>query len=74
MFNIYGVLIVKDGEDFSVTVRDLPEVCTFGNTHEEAIHLAQDAIHAVVCHRIQKGQNIPPASPILDGEVAIQYP
>jgi antitoxin HicB len=74
MPNVYGVKITKDEHDFAVSVRDLPEVCTFGNTYEDALILAEDAVHAVVCYRIEQGADLPVPSPVLDGEVAMALP
>lgn len=68
---VYGVRIVRDGEDFVVSVRDLPEVVTAGDTREEAITLAADAIEVVVAVRIEKNMDLPPPSAIERGEVAV---
>ena len=74
MANIYGTHIVQDGADYAVTVRDLPEVCTCGNTYQESLELAEDAILAVICYRIEKGLDLPSPTPVLAGEVAIALP
>ena len=41
---VYGVSIERKGEDFVVSVRDLPEVVTSGYSLEEALALAADSI------------------------------
>lgn len=71
---IYGVRLIQEDGDFVVTVRDLPEVCTAGSTADEALALAADAIDAVICHRIGKGQPLALPSPVLDGEHAVSPP
>jgi antitoxin HicB len=68
---IYGVKIAKDGGGFAVTVRDLPEVLTFGATMDEARALGADAIGAVVAHRIEKGKELAVPSAPEHGEVEI---
>lgn len=70
----YGTKITREGPDYRVTVRDLPEVLTFGASIDEAKALAADAIDAVVAHRIEKGKEISPPSPVKRGEVAIELP
>lgn len=70
----FGVKIVRDGDDFVVTVRDLPEVVTAGLTLDAARALAADAIEAVVAHRIEKGKELAEPSAIEAGEEAVALP
>ncbi len=55
---IYPVAITQEGGDFVVSVRDLPEVYTAGDSLEQAIALAEDAIAAIVEHRIDNGLDL----------------
>lgn len=71
---IYGAKIAKDGDDFAVTVRDLPEVMTFGATMDEARDLGLDAIAAVVAHRIEKGKELAIPSALERDEEAMSLP
>lgn len=64
----YNVKIAREGDDFVVTVRDLPEVVTSGDTLEQALEFAADAIDVVVAHRIEKSKNLPLPSPAEPGE------
>lgn len=71
---VYGTKITEDRGDRVVTVRDLPEVQTSGDTLEHALALAEDAIAAIVMHRIEHGAELPPPSPIGDGEYGVSIP
>ncbi len=44
---------------FQVRVPALPEIVTFGNSLEEAVFMAQDALELVVLSRLEDGENIP---------------
>ncbi|MGP0060374.1 MAG: type II toxin-antitoxin system HicB family antitoxin [Beijerinckiaceae bacterium] len=68
---IYGAAIDKQGEDHVVSVRDLPEVVTAGDTHEEALALAADAIAVIVAGRMKDEAELPPPSPVAAGEEAV---
>jgi antitoxin HicB len=70
----YGVRIDRDGDDFVVSVRDLPEVTTSGDTFEQALDLAADAIDVIMQHRMEKGEDLPPPSPVREGEHAVSPP
>ena len=68
----YGVKIeVDDAGDFVVSVRDLPEAQTSGDTGEEAIALAADAIGVAVGARIDHEEDLADPSPVAPGEIAI---
>ena len=71
---VFGTKIACEGVDYVVTVRDLPEVCTSGDTLAQAQELAADAIDAVVAHRIEQGKDMSPPSPVLASEYAIELP
>ncbi|MFT4098341.1 MAG: type II toxin-antitoxin system HicB family antitoxin [Rhodoblastus sp.] len=70
----YATRIVEDDGDFVVTVRDLPEVQTSGDTREQAIELAADAIDVVLAHRIEEGLDLPAPSKAQRGEILIAPP
>lgn len=44
---------------YLVLVPSLPEVVTHGETEEEALEMARDAIRLVLDHRRQQGDTIP---------------
>lgn len=61
---IFEIAIERDGKDFVVTARDLPEVLTAGESLEEALLLAQDAVETAVAHRMDRGLDLaPPPAP-----------
>lgn len=64
----YSARITMEDDDFVVSVRDLPEVVTSGDTLEQALELAEDAIAAVVEWRIAKKMELPEPSPEEPGE------
>jgi antitoxin HicB len=71
----YGARIETDetGDHF-VLVRDLPEVQTSGDTVDEAIALAADAIKVAVSVRIDHEESLGPPSAVAPGEVAVTLP
>lgn len=59
---------------YNVSVPALPEICTFGETLEEAREMARDAIQLVIAGKIEEGEEIPedfPSEPISE-RIAIQ--
>lgn len=69
---VYGVSITpfEDG-GFVVSVRDLPEVLTFGDDVQEALHMAEDAIFVIVAGRIRDEAPLHLPTPVLEGEYAV---
>jgi len=70
----YGASITRDGGDFVVSVRDLPEVVTSGSTQEEALELAADAIEVIVEGRMEDNEALPLPSRIRKREHAVSLP
>ena len=68
---IFGAMIALDGDDHVVSVRDLPEIVTSGDTLEEALVLASDAIEVAVVGRMKGDMALPEPSPVRNGEHAI---
>jgi antitoxin HicB len=65
------ILEPQEGGGFTVLVPALPEVVTEGDTEEEALALAQDAIRLVLEDRAARGEPIPIASPSRLREVKV---
>jgi antitoxin HicB len=60
----YPVKLTRDGDTFLVTAPDLPEVTTFGETVEDALTHAGDAIATALQGRITDRRAIPlPSAP-----------
>lgn len=71
---VYGAAIERDGEDFVVVVRDLPEVVTSGYSVEEALGLATDAVKVIVEGRMDDNEDLPRSSPVEPGEHPVDLP
>ncbi|MBV8338984.1 MAG: type II toxin-antitoxin system HicB family antitoxin [Candidatus Eremiobacteraeota bacterium] len=57
----YAVILEPDDGAFSVIVPALPEVHTFGETQEEALRNAREAIELALIGRRDLGEEIPPS-------------
>lgn len=44
---------------YQVSVPALPEIITFGESIEEAVFMAQDALELVILSRLEEGEKIP---------------
>jgi antitoxin HicB len=59
----YSVILEPAEEGgFLVHVPALPEICTEGETEEEAFAMAKDAIELVIESRLERGEAIPSES------------
>lgn len=58
----YAVILEPDDGAFSVIVPALPEVHTFGDTPDAALHIAREAIELCLEYRRDNGLVIPPAA------------
>jgi antitoxin HicB len=71
----YAIRLEQDDNDtVLVTCRDLPEVVTFGDTEDDAIYHALDAIVAALSFRMDENKDIPEASPPDEGEELVCLP
>jgi antitoxin HicB len=60
MSRIYTIILEPSDEGgFIVTVPALPEVGTQGDTREEAMANAREAIELVIEHRVARGEPVP---------------
>ena len=57
----YAVILEPDDGAFSVIVPALPEIQTFGETREQALVMAREAIELSLEHRHSEGLEIPPS-------------
>jgi antitoxin HicB len=67
----YGASITSDDESFLVTFRDLSNVFTCGQTHEEAIFNAVEALDGVLLEMVSEDSAIPLPSELKPDEEAI---
>ncbi len=70
----YPARIVEEGGDWVVTVRDLPDVVTSGETREQALELAADAIEVVITARMERDLDVPAPSEAQAGEHVVPLP
>jgi len=68
---VYGATIVPDGEHFLVTFRDLTHIFSGGETREEAIFNATEALDGVLLEMAAQDSLIPLPSEIQTDEIAI---
>ena len=68
---VYGASIVPDGEGFLATFRDLSNVFSYGETREEAIFNAQEALEGILLEMVAEELEIPRPSKIPHHEEAI---
>ncbi len=55
----YTVLFEPDEHGFSVIVPAIPEICTFGETLDEAREMASEAIRCYLESALEHGEPIP---------------
>lgn len=71
---LYPFKITREGDEYLVLVRDLPEVTTSGASYDEALALAADAIEVCVEARIELEEPLTfPSSPLV-GELTFALP
>ena len=63
----------EDG-GYTVTFRDIPEAITYGETLEEALEMAQDALETAMEFYFEDMRQVPTPSKGQDGEYAIELP
>ena len=72
----WPVILTEDKDDggYVVTCRDLPEVITQGDTIEEALEEAADALDEALCGCINHGRDIPAPSIKQSNEYLVSVP
>ena len=73
---IYPVILTEDPDEggYVVTCRDIPEAITQGDTFEEALVEAADALDEAICGCINQGREIPEPSAEQAGERLVSVP
>lgn len=70
----YAAKFIKDEDGFVVTFRDIPEAITQGDTYEEAVEMAEDALLTAMDFYFEDNRQVPlPSKPKKD-EVTINLP
>ncbi len=63
-----------DDGSFGVTFRDIPEAITQGNSYEEAVEMAEDALVTAMEFYFEDNRLVPMASQAKDDEVMVNLP
>ena len=66
----YNCNIEKSGDMYIAQFPDMPNILTYGNSYEEAISMAEDALNGVIETEIEDGYEIP--APLYKGGVPIE--
>jgi antitoxin HicB len=64
----YPVTLTKDGSQFLVTFKDVPEAITFGKSEKEALENAVDALETGLSFYVDAHKEWPEPSPAVNGE------
>jgi antitoxin HicB len=59
---VYNCTIEKDGDMFIVQFPDMPNIQTYGNSHEEALAMAREALEGCLESDISRGMSVPSPS------------
>lgn len=70
----YPARLTRDGEAYGVTFPDIPEAITFGDTLEEALEMAADALATAMDFYFEDKRAVPPPSLPKRGHVLIDLP
>jgi antitoxin HicB len=70
----YPASLVSSGEGFVVTFRDVPEAVTGGDTPDEALRSASDALAVALAGYIEAGKSIPDPTPKHFEETVVTVP
>jgi antitoxin HicB len=70
----YPSRIVRDGAGFMVSFPDVPEALTGGDTREEALSMAADALMTAMDFYFEDRRAVPPPSAAKRGQVMIDLP
>ena len=71
---IYYAKIQELENGYLVTFRDVPEALTQGDTYEEAVEMAQDALTTAMDFYFEDNRPVPLPSQAKEGEVLIELP
>lgn len=70
----YPARFEKDGDEYVVTFRDIPEAITSGGTKAQAQDLAADALLTAMDFYFEDNRAVPPPSQARMGEESIELP
>jgi len=70
----YPAVLTPDDGGFVVTFPDIPEALTQGDTREEAIEMAADALRTAMDFYFEDRRKVPAPSRVKRGQVGIELP
>ena len=70
----YPATFLQEDGGYTVTFRDIPEAITQGDSFEEAVAMAQDALATAMEFYFEDNRPVPLPSQALDGEVIVELP
>ena len=70
----YFAQLLREEGGYTVTFRDIPEAITYGETLEEALDMAQDALETAMEFYFEDMRQVPIPSKGQEGERAIELP
>lgn len=70
----YPVTLTPDTDGFCVTFRDIPEAISQGDTMDEALEMAQDALMVAMEFYFEDNRAVPMPSQAQDGEHLVSLP
>lgn len=68
----YPAQFEKTDGGYSVTFKDIPEAITFGDSYDDAIAMAEDALATAMEFYFEDKRLVPPPSALQSGDVAIR--
>nr|WP_313091242.1 type II toxin-antitoxin system HicB family antitoxin [Moraxella sp. CTOTU48268] len=70
----YPATFLQEDGGYIVTFRDIPEALTQGDSYEEALEMAQDALATAMDFYFEDNRPVPMPTQALDGEVMVSLP
>lgn len=70
----YPATFIQEDGGYTVTFRDIPEAITQGDSYEEAVEMAEDALATAMEFYFEDNRPVPLPSQALDGEVMVELP
>lgn len=70
----YPATFIQEDGGYTVTFRDIPEAITQGDSYEEAVEMAEDALATAMEFYFEDNRPVPLPSQPLEGEVMVELP
>lgn len=70
----YPAAFMQEDDGYTVAFRDIPEAISQGDTYDEAVEMAEDALLTAMDFYFEDNRPVPAPSQVQDGEVLIGLP